>query len=799
MKPDLTSVSQQVSQLEQLYTTAPIGLDFLDTELRYVRINDRMALMNGRPAAEHIGRTIREIMPELAPQLEPVFRELLETGESIRDLEVSGTTPAGPRERTWLCNYSRVTSSEGRVLGVSGVVQDITDVKQVEKKSAQIGDYLDTILLNLPVGIAILEGEDFRYFRINQRLADMNGLSIEDHLGKTVAEVLPHAQHILPNLRKVRDAGEPTLYREFTTRLPSNPEQDVHLMDFHFPIVVDGSVRAVGAVVLDVTRRKEAEIALRQSQADLEERVKERTAELTAVNVALNTEAAERDKVEIKLRDSEQRLRWLLETTQAMPWVCDGKTFQFTYVGPRAVELLGYPPDQWYDDDFWPDHIHPDDRDAAVDHCLTSSRHLSEFELEYRMIAADGRIVWVRDLVNVVREDGELAMLHGFMIDVTAEREADLKRRAAEDHAHRLLETAPDATFLVARDGTVTEANKQAETMFGYDKQELLDLKIEALIPTRFLEQHRDHRERYSRDPYQRTMGGGLELIALRKDGTEFPIEASISPLKGEDAALVVCDIRDITERKAAEGEMRLLRQELAHVTRVATMGVLAGSLAHEINQPLSAIVLNAQAGRSFLDRPTPVTDEASEALTEIAEDAKRAGEVIHRLQALLKKKESEREALDINELVEQVGMLLHSDAVTRAIPIQLDLARNLPQALGDRVQLQQVVLNLMLNGFEAMTEAPPTGVNELTVRTATGEEDLIVVAVQDSGCGLDPAIGERAFEAFATTKPDGLGMGLSVNRSIVEAHGGTMWMTQNPDRGVTVSFTLTVAPVANP
>ena len=288
-------------------------------------------------------------------------------------------------------------------------------------------------------------------------------------------------------------------------------------------------------------------------------------------------------------------------------------------------------------------------------------------------------------------------------------------------------------------------------------------------------------------------------MIALRKDGTEFPIEASLSPLKEGDAALVVCDIRDITERKAAEREMRSLRQELAHVTRVATMGVLAGSLAHEINQPLSAIVSNAQAGRSFLDRPTPVTDEASEALTEIAEDAKRAGEVIHRLQALLKKKESEKETLDINGLVEQVGTLLHSDAVTRAISIQLDLARNLPQALGDRVQLQQVVLNLILNGFEAMTEEPPTGKNEITVRTAMGEGDLVVVAVQDSGSGIDPALGERAFEAFATTKPDGMGMGLSVNRSIVEAHGGQIWMTENPDRGVTVSFTVPVAREANP
>ncbi len=259
------SASESVAQPEWIYETAPVGLCLLDTELRYARINARLAAINGKPASAHIGRRLQEIVPELFPTLEPTLQQILRTGEPVIDLEIHGTTPAeAEAARFWLCSFHPVKSADGRVLGITCAVQDITELTRAEQASRVLKEYLDTILLNLPVGVAILEGPDFRYFRINKWLAELNGRTVADHLDKTVAEVLPDAPHILPNLCKVRDEGEAILNREFTTRLPSNPDKQVHLMDFHFPITVAGEKKAVGAVVLDITARRQAEEALQQ-------------------------------------------------------------------------------------------------------------------------------------------------------------------------------------------------------------------------------------------------------------------------------------------------------------------------------------------------------------------------------------------------------------------------------------------------------------------------------------------------------------------------------------------------------
>jgi signal transduction histidine kinase len=248
--------------------------------------------------------------------------------------------------------------------------------------------------------------------------------------------------------------------------------------------------------------------------------------------------------------------------------------------------------------------------------------------------------------------------------------------------------------------------------------------------------------------------------------------------------------------RRRSEMEGQRLRQDLAHVGRVSTMGELTASLAHELNQPLTAILSNAQTAQRMLASDKADLGELREILGDIVEDDKRAGEVIHRLRGFLRKSNIELAALDIGELVGQVARLANSDAILRNVAIRLELAPGLPPVCGDRVQLQQVILNLLMNGLDAMRESGE-GERTLVLRTESGGPASVVVAVEDSGVGIDEADLDHVFHAFYTTKPDGLGMGLAIARSIVEAHGGRLQARNNPRGGATFSFTLPVITAA--
>ena len=247
-----------------------------------------------------------------------------------------------------------------------------------------------------------------------------------------------------------------------------------------------------------------------------------------------------------------------------------------------------------------------------------------------------------------------------------------------------------------------------------------------------------------------------------------------------------------LTERKRTEEALREAQAELAHVTRVMTMGELTALIAHEINQPLAAVVTNANACLRWLMGPIPNLDEAREALARITRDGNRASDVIGRIRALVKKSGTEKASLDLNEVIQEVVGLVQSEIQKSGVTLQMELADDLPQILGNRVQLQQVILNLVMNGIEAMdtvTDRP----REILIRSCEHESDQLLIAVQDSGVGIDSQNLEKIFDAFYTTKPQGMGMGLAISRSIVENHGGRLWAVPNDSPGATFQFTLDV------
>jgi two-component system, LuxR family, sensor kinase FixL len=382
-----------------------------------------------------------------------------------------------------------------------------------------------------------------------------------------------------------------------------------------------------------------------------------------------------------------------------------------------------------------------------------------------------------------------LAMGYELGWDVVAAAQLASRLRTSEERFRAVVESVPNAILLVDDKGVITLANAQAEIVFGYHRAELTGKPVELLLPERFRAPHVGLRQAYARDAQARAMGAGRDLFARRKGGDEIPVEVALSPMPIEKALFVLVAIVDITLRRRVERETARQRDELAHLSRVAMLGELSGSLAHELNQPLTAILSNAQAAQRFLAHSPPRVDKLAEILADIVKSDHRAGAVIQRLRSLLRKEEAQRHRLDINEVVEESLRLMRSDLLNRQVVVSADLAEALPVVSGDRNQLQQVLLNLVINGCDAMDGREVD--RRLLLRTRTTTDGNVEVCVADQGTGIPSADLERIFEPFVTTKAHGMGLGLAICRSIVEAHGGLLWATNNADRGATLHCEL--------
>ncbi len=357
---------------------------------------------------------------------------------------------------------------------------------------------------------------------------------------------------------------------------------------------------------------------------------------------------------------------------------------------------------------------------------------------------------------------------------------------ALRDQA-RLLDLTHDTIFVRDMNDVITYWNRGAEELYGFRRDEAIGKVSHALTKTVFPAPL----EKITAELLRTGRWEG-DLVHTKRDGTRVAVSSRWSLQRDERGRPVATmeTNNDITERNQTQESLRRAQAELAHINRVMTLGELTASIAHEVNQPLAGIVTNGAACLRWLGREPPELDEARSAVESMISDGMRASEVVQRLRALSKKTELHKVRLDINGVIDDVIRLVQREALDHLISLRLELASALPPVLGDRVQLQQVIINLAMNGIEAM--ASVTGrPRELVIRSRRHEDEQVLIEVQDAGIGIDPENVNRLFNAFFTTKPDGMGMGLSICRSIIEAHGGRIWASRNTGAGATFQFTL--------
>ena len=613
---------------------------------------------------------------------------------------------------------------------------------------------LQLIYDTAPVGLAFLT-PDCRYVQINQRLTEICGISIADHIGRSVRETVPQvADDVERIVQAILRTGEPVTGIEVRGQRTDKSNADHVWITYWHPLKrSDGSIVGINVVAEDVTERKRAE------------------AELVANERAL--------------RESEARFRELADHISQFAWTADAAGWIYwynrrwhDYTGTTLQEVQGWG---------WHKVHHPDHVDRVVRRIRRCFESGTPWEDTFPLRGRDGRYRWFLSRALPIRnEAGDVVRWFGTNTDITDQIEAEralrelnetLEQRVAAETPERLQIWNVSEDLLVVADleGRYLSVNPSWTATLGWSESELVGRTSEWMLHPNDLEKTRAE---------LRHLAAGRKTLRFEsrlrhKDGSYRWLSWKSVPDRGRLYAVG----RDVTELKHAENELREARRELAQTTRRTTLAAMTATIAHEIKQPLGAIVANANAALHWLNRAPPGLHEVSESLKDIAADGHRASEVIQSVRAMFSNDDQGGAPIDANELIRKTIAILHGELEAAGVAVKLDLAPRLPRVPAHRGQLQQVVLNLVTNAADAMR-----GISDrarlLKVRSEALASDGVAVWLEDSGAGIAPENVDRIFDAFFTTRSGGMGMGLAICRSIVEAHGGSLSVSPGVPHG---------------
>jgi PAS domain S-box-containing protein len=605
-----------------------------------------------------------------------------------------------------------------------------------------------------PVGLGFLS-PDCRYQQINRHLTEICGISVADHIGRSVRETVPQVAGQVENIvQTILRTGEPITGIEVNGQRPDGGNAErVWITSWHPLRAADGSILGINVSAEEITERKRAEAVLAASEVKFHE-----------------------------LADNVSQFAWTADALGRIYWY--NKRW-YDYTGTTLEEMRGWG---------WQKVHHTDHVERVVKRIRQSFETGTPWEDTFPLRGRDGTYRWFLSRALPIRnEAGDLVRWFGTNTDVTERIEAEtalrhlnetLEQRVeveAQERA-RLWNVSQDLLVVTDMEGRFVSVNPAWNAILGCSEGDLLDNTLEWLV-------HPDDRAK-TRAYQSRVANGDNTSYFENRLRDEHGSYRWLSWKAVAEKGYIYAVARDVTDLKNAADQLQAARRELAVVGRHTTMGAMTASIAHELRQPLTALMANANAGLRWLNRAEPDLDEVSAALNRIVNNGDRAGAVITGIRSMFRKDLGQKVPVSLNGLISEVLVIARGELERHQVLLQSELGGRLPTILAEPAQLQQVILNLVMNAAEAMSSVTDRE-RILTVRSEISESDHVLITVEDSGIGIEPSNVERVFEAFFTTKAKGMGMGLSICRAIIESHGGKLWFSARNPCGSNFSFKL--------
>ncbi len=747
------------ARLQAILDNSP-GLIFLkDLSGRYLHVNQQFKKVFDVAEEDVIGRTDDEVFPaKQAMQFKVHDHDVIASGKLLEFEEVA-TYADGPH--TSIVHKFPLLNDQGEMFAIGGITTDITARKNVEQALRESEKRFRVIFEQAAVGVAQIVSGTGEFVKINQRYCDIVGYSQEEMQCRTFQEIThpDDLQEDLDNMIRLLN-GQVDLF-SMEKRYFRKDGMIVWVNLTVSPMWQSGENPSFHiAVVEDITERKQAEEALNQSQKAYED---------------------------------------LVNSVEGIVWECEFPSYEFTYVSQQAERLLGYPIEQWLNaPGFFSSHLHHEDREWALEYCLLKTKTKQAHELEYRMIASDGRVVWLRDLVTVVVENGQPVKVRGVMFDITESKksEAILKQQAL------MFQTISEGIILTDREGKISDWNPGAEEMFGYCKDEALGKSPGFL--------HRTEDAPYiTPQIIQKLQVDGAwkgEIAFVRKNGMEGICETTVVPFVGEDGYLLgtIGANHDITVRRQAEARLQQyvdglekeisqrtariqeLEQRRMQVEKLAALAQVAAGVAHEINNPLASIGQSLEV----LKRAISVSHPRYKYIGKIQDSVDRMAHIVRQLYQLYRPDTASREPVSIHEILHLAIEIMKDAAKRQGVSLVEKVPEDLPSAKVSRNSVTQVLCNIIQNALDVSQQ------NTIVEIGLEEQADTVVVWVMDHGPGISDEVAPHIFDPFFTTKDGsslegGMGLGLAVSYRLIESCGGTIDFLTELGHGTTFRVTI--------